>query len=192
MKGKDGAAASVGLHQVGETGFDAGALVAEGEGLAVRFQLIGKADAVFFGLNFVAGESFAFFFGFDDASGDGIDIEKIVRFTVAGFHGEFANGDAAARGDVGFFARLHDPASIGEETVDILPCAGFGGIRHVIGGLSIAQAGRKKVSRRDSEFLDKRAQPGMAVPRREDPGSIVEFSQGKLQKAKADPSQRSG
>ncbi len=138
MKGKDGAAASVGLHQVGETGFDAGALVAEGEGLAVRFQLIGKADAVFFGLNFVAGESFAFFFGFDDASGDGIDIEKIVRLAVAGFHGEFTNRDAAAGGNVGFVSGLHNPASIGEEPVDILPCAGFGGVGHVIGRLIIA------------------------------------------------------
>jgi len=32
----------------------------------------------------------------------------------------------------------------------------------------------------------------MAAARREGLGSIVEFRQGKLQKAKADPSQRSG
>src|SRR5260370_12900888 len=151
MKRKDGAAASVWLHEVGEASFDAGALVTEGQGLAVRSQLVGKAVIVFFGLDFVAGESFAFFFGFDDASGNAIDIEKIVSLTVTGFHGEFADGDAAARGNVGFVARLHDPASIGEETVDILPCTGFGGVMHVIGGVSIAQAGRINVSRRDSK-----------------------------------------
>jgi hypothetical protein len=100
--------------------------------------LIGKADAVFFGLDFVARESFAFFFGFDDASGDGIDLEKIVRLTVTGFHGEFANRNAAAGGNVGFVARLHDPASIGEELVDVLPGAGFGGVGHVIERLIIA------------------------------------------------------
>jgi hypothetical protein len=136
--------ARVGLHEIGETSFDAGALVAEGQGLAVRLQLIGKANAVFFGLDFVAGESFAFFFGFDDASGDGIDIEKIVRLAVTGFHGEFADGDAAAGGDVGFVARLHDPAGFGEEAVDIFPSAGFGGVGHVIERLIIAGRGQSR------------------------------------------------
>jgi hypothetical protein len=31
----------------------------------------------------VTGESFAFLLGFDDAGGDSIDIQKIVRLTVA-------------------------------------------------------------------------------------------------------------
>jgi hypothetical protein len=50
----------------------------------------------------------------------------------------------------------------------------------MIEGVSMARAGRKNVSRRDSKSSDKRAQPGMAVPRREVLGSIVEFSQAEL------------
>ncbi len=38
----------------------------------------------------------------------------------------------------------------------------------------------------DDTFLCVRAQPGMAVPRREGLGSIVEFSQAELQKTEAD------
>src|SRR5260370_32673162 len=162
MKRKDGAAASVWLHEVGEASFDAGALVTEGQGLAVRLQLVGKADTVFFGLDFVAGESFAFFFGFDDASGDGIDVEKIVRLAVAGVHRELSDGYAAAGGNVGFVAGLHNPASIGEETVDILPCAGFGGVGHDCERSIITAAGGKAGGSRGVSrgFINRSTQDG--------------------------------
>src|SRR5712692_6179143 len=73
MEGENRAAAGVWFDEVGEAGFDAGALVAEGERLARGLELGREADAVFFGLDFVAGEGGAFFFGFDDTGGDGVE-----------------------------------------------------------------------------------------------------------------------
>src|SRR6266852_7872518 len=122
--------AGVWVEKVGEASFDAGALVAEGGRLARGLELGREADTVFFGLDFVAGEGGAFFFSFDDAGGDGVDVEEIVGFAVAGFQGEFADGDAAGGVDVGFVAGLDEPAGVGEEPVNGLAGAVFGGDGH--------------------------------------------------------------
>jgi hypothetical protein len=81
-------------------------------------------------LDFVAGEGGAFFFGFDDSSGNGVYVEEIVGFAVAGFQGELADGDAAGGVDVGLVARLDEPAGVGEEPVDGFASAVFGGDGH--------------------------------------------------------------
>ncbi len=124
------AAAGVGLDEVGEPSFDASALVAERERLARGLKLGREADAIFFGLDFVAGEGGAFFFGFHDSGGDGVDVPEIVGFAVAGFEREFADGDAAGGIDVCFVAGLEEPPSVGEEPVDGLAGAIFGGDGH--------------------------------------------------------------
>lgn len=61
VEGEDGAAAGVGFEEIGEAGFDAGALVAEREGAAGSGDDFGKADAVLGGLDFDGGEGDAAF-----------------------------------------------------------------------------------------------------------------------------------
>ena len=81
-------------------------------------------------MDFVAGESGPFFFCFDYAGRDAVDVEEMVRFAVASFEREFADGDAAAGRDISLVARLNDPASFGEQAVDVFACAVLGGNGH--------------------------------------------------------------
>jgi hypothetical protein len=111
MKREDRPAAGLGLEEIGEASFDAGAFVAEWQRAAIGGQIGRQAFAIFRGLDFYANERQAGFLSLDYSACSAVDIEEIIRETMAGFQGKFPDGDAPARSDDGFFAVLDEPAS---------------------------------------------------------------------------------
>ena len=95
VKGKNLAAPGVRLQKVRESGFDPGALVAEGQGAAVGFQIIGQAFTILRGLNLKFSQSTPFPLGFHDARGGAVHKEEIIRFAVTRLEGEIADGYTA-------------------------------------------------------------------------------------------------
>lgn len=108
-------------------GFDTGRFIEDRERADQGGIVVGEAIAVFGGLGFDAGEGRANFFGFDGADGMGIDEEEVVGFAVAGFEGDFADGDATGGVEVEGGAVLDKPPGSFEGGVDLEASDGFGG-----------------------------------------------------------------
>src|SRR2546422_8438567 len=96
MERKDETTSRIGLHEIREARLDAGALITKRQRFAVGLELGREADAIFFRLNFVPAESLALSLGLNHSGRDAINIEEVVRETVAGFQREFPDGYAAA------------------------------------------------------------------------------------------------
>jgi hypothetical protein len=80
--------------------------------ISVWLQLIWQADAIFFSLNFIGRQSLALFLGFNDSTGQAVNLWQMIAFVITGFQPEFAHCDASSRRNVSFVTRLHNPASI--------------------------------------------------------------------------------
>src|SRR5438552_4073431 len=130
MEGEHIAAGYVRLQEVRETGFNSGALVAEGQRTPDSRQRVRKSLTVLRSLSFKPSKSAALLLGFHDAERLTINVEKVVGFSKTRLHREFADGDTTTSSDVGFITRLHNPASIGQKLVDVLPSTRFRAIWH--------------------------------------------------------------
>ena len=110
MKGENGSGAGIGIEAVGEAGFDAGGLVAEGERPEPGGEYVGEAMRVLVGLDLDTGEGMAGRLRLHHPGGLAVDVEEIVGLAMARLQGEIANGDAAAGVDVGAAVVLNQPA----------------------------------------------------------------------------------
>ena len=89
------------VQPVGELGFYARGFKQKWQRPAPCRQGSGQALGIAPGLNLNAFEGGTFFFGLDHAAGFAIYIQQVVGKAVAGVEGEFADGDAGGRVDVG-------------------------------------------------------------------------------------------
>ncbi len=122
VEAEDFTRARLGVAGVGKTGDDAGGFVEEGQRLPV-VQPLELGGGVAFGLRFVGGQMLALFLalGFDDADGLAVDEKHVVGGADIGV--VFAHRLAGAAAEVDFAGRLHDPARLPEQRVDVV--AGF-------------------------------------------------------------------
>ncbi|SRR5258706_6405484 len=110
VEGKDVAARGRWIEAIGEACFGAGAFVGKWERLAPDRIDIEQSLAVFSGLLLDANEGPAFGFGLNGGDGFAVSEQEVIGFTVAFAEGNFADGDAAARGEVYGGAVLDEPA----------------------------------------------------------------------------------
>jgi len=100
MEGKDTPASRVRLKQIRESSLNARALVAERQGLAIRFQFIRQTYAVLLGLNLISSKGLAFLFRLDDTGWSPIYVEQVIREPIAGLKRKLPDGDTAACTDI--------------------------------------------------------------------------------------------
>ena len=84
VEGEKRAAAGVGIEQISEPRFDAGALVEERQRTPVGGQDVGQAGAVFLGLSFHADKGVTLGLGFHDSRGPAVHVEQVIGAAVAG------------------------------------------------------------------------------------------------------------
>lgn len=118
MKSENRAAAGVRFEQIGETRFDARALVAKGERAARRRNVIGETLAVFIGLDFDGSKRDSGFFGFDYANRRAIDVEQVIGEAVTLLEGVFADGNTLGGAKVHLVAGLNRPAGGSQQPID--------------------------------------------------------------------------
>jgi len=127
VEGEDVAGAWLGVEAVAEVRFGAGRFVDEGQRPAPRRQAARQAQRVTRRLDLDPGERRALLLGFDNTGGLAVDVEQVVGEAVPGFEREFAQRYTPGGVDVGRGDALHRPAGSGQELVDLLAGALFGG-----------------------------------------------------------------
>ena len=126
---EDAARARRRIAFVAEEGFDAGGFVEEGQGAReAGGEEVGQAGSVTGRLLGDSRERRSYFLGFDHTQRLSVHEEEVI--TRAGRERDFAQRDAAARGEVHGLVILHDPAGRGELCVDLLAGALLRGFRH--------------------------------------------------------------
>ena len=97
----------------------------------MRRQVIREPGRILGGLRFDASER-SVTLGLDGAERFAIQIKEVVGEAESRFHLEFADGDAASRGQVDFVAILDKPAGCRQIEIDLAPCLLFGRVGHVL------------------------------------------------------------
>ena len=131
MKGKDAAAAWIGVEPVGEEGLHAGALVEKRQRRVPGQGDAPQADGVLGRLRLDAAQCRALRLGLHSANGPAIDEQQVVGVNRRGWvalatQGELAHGDADGRAQVHLGAVLDLPTHIFKQCINPLPGLIFG------------------------------------------------------------------
>jgi len=123
MKGKGPAASGIRVKAVGETRFNAGALIEKRKRSEIRGQHPGQSLTILRGLYFNACECDAFFLGLHHPGRFAINVEKIICKAMAVRERKVSEGDSPTCLQICTFVVLNVPPGYFQGLVDLL--AGF-------------------------------------------------------------------